>query len=240
MRKYLAEFMGTCMFVLFTSVGLVYLTAFNFSQIFDIMMVFGLALMAVMFIWGPFANGGYFNPATSLGAAIEGEITWKTFGGYLLAQIIGGIAGIGLTIIGINGVVNAQKTSGQGISTNQILAAMQPASTSSLAPYSFGIELVMTFFLVLVILLVLQTKPKSSPFIAGVFLLLATFVTFPLTGGALNPVRVISPAVFSGLSGSSHLWLYLLAQFIGGALAGVVMRYFFMSRAEEVIVEIEE
>ncbi|CAH1856963.1 MIP/aquaporin family protein [Convivina praedatoris] len=227
MRKYLAEFLGTLLFMLFAGASIIYLTAFNFAQIFDIMLTFGLALMTSMFIWGPWANGGHFNPAVSIGAAITGQITWKTCLGYTVAQLLGGITGLGFTIAGINGLSNIQKSASQNISTTQILSSLHPTSSDLLAPYTFGVELVLTFFLVLVILLAIQEHPRLSPVIAGTFLTLTMFTAFPLSGGALNPVRVIASIFYTSNQAGSFIWIYLAAQLLAAVLAGGVLRIFY-------------
>lgn len=211
MRKYLAEFMGTLLFMLFSGAAIIYLTAFQYAQIFDVMAIYGLSLMTSIFIWGGFADGGYFNPAVSLAAAVQAKISWKTCGGYIVAELIGGIIGLGFTIIGINGVSTIQKSASQNVSTTQILAALHPNASGVLAPYAFGVELVLTFFVVLVTLMAFQYQPKLSPIIIGAFLTITMFTAFPLTGGALNPVRVLAPIFYTSGQNMSYVWIYLLA-----------------------------
>ena len=55
-------------------------------------------------------------------------------------------------------------------------------------------------------------------------------VGVPLTGASMNPARTFGPAVVSGFW-ELH-WLYWLAPIIGGIIAGVIMNYVFVNKAE--------
>jgi aquaporin Z len=91
---------------------------------------------------------------------------------------------------------------------------------------SFSIELILTFFLVLVILRVSaggsQTKIIAG-FVIGSMVCLAALAAGPLTGASMNPVRSLAPAV--AILDFKNLWIYLTAPFIGGLLAVFIDHY---------------
>lgn len=232
MRKYFAEFFGTMLLVIFATTALIYVTTFQTGQLFDAMAIFGLALAALMFIFGPMANGGHFNPAVSLGAAINKDISWKTFGGYFLAQFLGAFAGLTLSVYTLIPIINAQQSSSSSSSTSsvkasQLFSLLEPSAASAISVWlAVAIELFFTFVLVFITLVALKKHIKQSAAITGISFTLISFVTYPLTNGLVNPARVLAPALYKGLASSAHLWYFLIAEILGGLLAGLVVKYF--------------
>jgi len=100
----------------------------------------------------------------------------------------------------------------------------------------FVVEVILTFFLVLVIFMTAVHKkaPKSvyGAAIGGMVFLLHV-VGVPLTGASMNPARSLAPAVATGDAGLLEIqWLYWLAPIIGGIIAGVIMNYVFINKDE--------
>ena len=63
---------------------------------------FGLGLMAAIAIGGQ-ASGGHFNPAVTLAALFDGRITWQSAIGYVIAQVVGGLAAtLGVLLVTID------------------------------------------------------------------------------------------------------------------------------------------
>jgi hypothetical protein len=95
------------------------------------------------------------------------------------------------------------------------------------------VEIILTFFLVTVIFLTAVHK-KAPAGIHGIsiggMVFLLHLVGVPLTGASMNPARTFGPAVVSGFW-ELH-WLYWLAPIIGGIIAGVIMNYVFVNKAE--------
>ena len=85
---------------------------------------------------------------------------------------------------------------------------------------SFVLELILTFFLMVVILRV-STGAKEKGITAGIVvggvIALEAMFAGPICGASMNPVRSIAPALVSGHL--EHLWLYVVATIIGAALA---------------------
>jgi len=76
---YLAEFMGT--FALLLSI----FATGNFA-------VIGATLAAVIYLIGG-VSGGHVNPAVSLAMYVKGSLSSSELAGYVVAQLLGGLAG---------------------------------------------------------------------------------------------------------------------------------------------------
>jgi glycerol uptake facilitator-like aquaporin len=53
----------------------------------------GAILVVLITIFGP-VSGAHFNPAVSLAFALRRELRWRPMGGYVVAQLAGGMAGV--------------------------------------------------------------------------------------------------------------------------------------------------
>ena len=99
------------------------------------------------------------------------------------------------------------------------------------------LEIILTFFLVTVIFMTAVHKkaPKSvyGAVIGGMVFLLH-LVGVPLTGASMNPARSLSPTLFSGDAGLWEVqWLYWVGPIVGGIIAGVIMNYIYVNKAEK-------
>ena len=81
--------------------------------------------------------------------------------------------------------------------------------------------MLLTFVFVAVILLV--TGKAATPGFAGLAIGLTLtavhLIGIPLTGTSVNPARSLGPALFAGGEPLAHVWLFIVAPLIGGALA---------------------
>jgi aquaporin Z len=132
------------------------------------------------------------------------------------AQLIGAIVGGGVlrllvTVGGIQDQTQVLGTNGWGETVNGLGA--------------FVIEVLLTFLLVTVVLLV--TRANAAPGFAGLaiglVLTVIHLVGIPLTGTSVNPARSIGPALFEGGAALSQLWLFILAPLLGAVLAAGVV-----------------
>ena len=207
MKKYIAELVGTFVLI-FCGVGAAVIDGDKLGPV-GISLTFGLTLLAMAYAIGPI-SGCHINPAVTVGLAVAGRIKWADAGGYVIAQIIGGIAGAGaLLLIVPNGIVGAANTL-QG--TYSMTAG-------------FLTEALLTMVLVLTVLG--ATSKKAPAGLAGIPIGLAlavtNFVAIPVTNASINPVRSIAPAVYSGGGDAvSQLWLFILAPVVGGIVAALV------------------
>ena len=217
MKKYLAEFIGTFVLVLFAC-GVA-------GQVCDIggpghlmtALAFGLVIVAMAYSIGN-VSGCHINPAVSIAMLVSKKISVKDFIGYVIAQFLGATAGAAVLyeIVGGNG---------DKVGANNI---MFPDGYGGLYENAFGsfiVEIILTFVFVLAILGV--TSKESNGNIAGLViggaLVLVHLLGISFTGTSVNPARSFGPALFAGTMGS--YWVFLLAPLVGGVLAAVVYRF---------------
>jgi aquaporin Z len=209
-RALLAEFMGTFAMVFFGT-GAAILEELHPGSVtgWGVAGAFGLVIMVMIYVFGPF-SGAHFNPAVSMGFLLTGAITGVEFGAYLVAQFAGGIAASSLLAYIFPQSVNLGGT----------------FFTIGLLP-AFVLEVLLTFFLMLVILRISAEgnwNALLSGFVIGSTVCLAALVVGPLTGASMNPARSLGPALAAGRF--EGLWIYLTAPFLGAAIAVGVDRIF--------------
>ncbi|MEO9177326.1 MAG: aquaporin [Gaiellales bacterium] len=212
-RKALAEFVGTAILVFF-GVGS---AVFGIDKIGDagVAATFGLTLLVLAYSIGP-VSGCHVNPAVTLGVLLRRGMTAQEAVYYWIAQFAGGVlAAAGLKLL----------TSGFGNVTDQTRALGTTDWGASInLGGAFVLEIILTFLLVLVVLLV--TGRAAAPGFAGLAIGLALGVTnlvgIPLDGASVNPARSFGPAIFDGTHALSHVWLFIVAPLVGGAVAALV------------------
>lgn len=130
---------------------------------------------------------------------------------FWIAQLLGAIAAGGLLKLMTSSFGKVTDQTG-ALGTNDWGASISAAG-------AFVFEVVGTFLLVLVVLMV--TEQSAAPGFAGLaiglVLTVIHLVGIPLDGTSVNPARSLGPAVFAGTHAMSHLWLFLVAPMIGGA-----------------------
>ena len=167
-------------------------------------------------------SGCHINPAVSLAMLINKKMTVKDFIGYVIAQVLGAILGIGILYL-------IMISSGLDIAT-QGLGANGFGTASGVGLNMIGailLEIVLTFVFIYTILGVTSDENKSS--VAGIVIgLTLTFVHImgiPLTGTSVNPARSLAPALFLGGEALAQVWVFIVAPFIGSAIAAVVYKF---------------
>ncbi len=203
MKRLLAEFLGTFGLVFAGTGAIVINQAANGAVTHvGIALTFGLIVAAMIYTFGDI-SGAHLNPAVTTAFAVAGRFPWKEVPGYLLAQIIGAFGASGLLRF--------------LFPADQNLGATLPAGTAS---QSFILEIVLTFFLMLVILSVStgsKEKGITAGFAIGAVIALEALFAGPICGASMNPARSLAPAIVNGHLAS--LWIYLLAPVIGAILA---------------------
>jgi aquaporin NIP len=203
MRKLFAEFLGTFGLV-FAGTGAIVIDHASNGTIghAGIAITFGLIILAMIYTFGD-VSGAHFNPAVTTGFAVAGRFPWRTVPAYVVAQVLGGFGASGL----LRFLFPADAT----------LGATLPVGT---AMQSFILEIVLTFFLMLVILSV-STGAKEKGITAGIavgaVIALEAMFAGPICGASMNPARSLAPAVVSGHL--EHLWLYIAGPLLGALLA---------------------
>ncbi|NQX06129.1 aquaporin Z [Rathayibacter sp. VKM Ac-2856] len=187
-------------------------------------LAFGLTLVAGIYAVGHI-SGGHFNPAVSIGFALAGRTEWRHIPGYIVAQIVGGVAGAGVVALiaadGPAGYFDAARES--GFASNGFGAA---------SPGGFGLgavilaEVVLTAVFVGVILSVTSKSEYKSvaPLAIGLTLTLVHLISIPISNTSVNPARSIAAAVFAGPDALGQVWVFLLAPVLGAAIAGLASK----------------
>jgi len=215
--KLLAEFIGTFSFVFIGAgaaavvgdgVGLPGILAIAFAH--------GLTIMVFAFAYGPI-SGGHMNPAVTFGVLAAGAMGVGEAIGYVVSQLIGGVAGALL----LSAVLGGAKT---GLGTPALAHNLTLAATSlTITPIAgFMIEAVLAFFLVTVVLstAVAGRAGNLAPLAIGMTLTLNIIMGGALTGAAFNPARALGPMVATG--NFSDAWLYLTAPIVGAIVAAIL------------------
>ncbi|WP_129698684.1 MIP family channel protein [Parabacteroides goldsteinii] len=214
MKKYLAEMIGTMVLVLMGCGSAVFAgTVQPFSSVgtLGVAFAFGLAVLTMVYTIGKI-SGCHINPAITLGMLLSKRISGKDAGMYMIFQVIGAIIGSSILFI-------LAKDSG---STTTLTGAN---GYHDLVP-AFVAETVFTFIFLLVVLGSTSkgANTKFAGIAIGLALVLIHIVSIPITGTSVNPARSIGPALFQGGEALSQLWLFIVAPFLGAAIAALVWK----------------
>ncbi|MCB0697241.1 MAG: aquaporin [Chitinophagaceae bacterium] len=209
MRKYVAEFIGTFALV-FCGTGAIIINQQSGGMVthVGVAMTFGLVVMSMIYAFGN-TSGAHINPAVSIAFAVAGKFSRREILPYISSQLIG--------------AVMASFTLKFLFPANELLGGTHPAGSDM---QSFILELLLTFFLMLVILNVAHGSKEQGMFaglaIGGVVALEAMFAG-PICGASMNPARSIGPAIANGHFNS--LWVYITAPIVGAVMAIPVHNY---------------
>ena len=215
MKKYICEFIGTAVLVLFgcgtavVSRGDLVATA----------LAFGLSIIAMAYVIGNI-SGCHVNPAVSLAMLINKKMSLKDFIGYVVAQVIGAFVGAGILYF----ILDRTGAAVIGLGTN----GFAEASALGLNMVgAFVTEVVLTFVFIYTILGVTSDKEKSNiaGLVIGLTLTFVHLIGINLTGTSVNPARSLAPAVIMGGDALKQVWLFIVAPFIGAALSAIVYKF---------------
>jgi aquaporin Z len=199
MKKYVAEFTGTFLLVLFGT-GAIVLSQSGFAFVDNtfISVAFGVSVLLMILLFGKL-SGAHINPAVTICLAIDKKFRWKDVLPYCLSQLLGALA--------------ASYVLHVLFPLNELLGASLPSGS---VMQSFLLEIFLMFVLMLSIL-----KGPTNILLAAIVIStvvgLEAFFAGPYCGASMNPARSIGPAIVSGHI--EHLWVYILAPVIGGILA---------------------
>ena len=202
MKKYLSEFIGTFSMI-FCGCGAMVINDFTGGIITHpgVAITWGLIVMSMIYAFGDI-SGAHFNPAVTLGFAVANKFKWTEVPKYMIAQLFGALTASYILLF-----LFPQSDLGATI------PIIEPLKV-------FIIELLLSFFLMLVIINVSTGSKEIGP-VAGIAIgsvvLLEAMFAGPLTKASMNPIRSLAPALASG--NFSHLWIYLTAPFAGMLLA---------------------
>jgi aquaporin NIP len=209
MRNYIAELIGTFALV-FCGTGAIVIDQQSGGAVthVGIAITFGLIIMSMIYSLGNI-SGAHLNPAVSIAFTIAKRFPVKLLPGYIISQLSGALlASLTLKFL---------------FPANELLGATIPAGTDL---QSFILELILTFFLMLVIISVAVGSKEQGMFAGlaiGAVVGLEAMFAGPICGASMNPARSIAPAIASGHL--EHLWVYIVAPVSGAVLAIPVWKY---------------
>ena len=182
-------------------------------------LAFGLTVMTMAYAIGHI-SGCHLNPAVSLGLVIAKRFPASELPAYVIAQLVGGIAGAAVLYLiasgqdGFDAVASGFASNGFG--------ERSPGGYSMMA--AFVAEVVLTFFFLFIILGATDKRAPAgfAPIAIGLGLTLIHLIGIPVTNLSVNPARSTAPALFAGGEAIGQLWLFWVAPLIGALLAGVV------------------
>src|SRR5512138_1452962 len=222
LSKVSAEFLGTLWLVLGGCGSAVLAAAFPEVGIgfAGVALAFGLTVLTGAYALGPI-SGAHFNPAVSIGLWAGGRFPGSQLLPYIIAQVLGGIAGAAILYVIASG--NADFSLAGGFASNGV-GEHSPGHYSMLA--GSVCEFVMTFMFLIVILGATHHRaPVGFAGIAiGLALTLIHLISIPVTNTSVNPARSTGPAVFVGDWALAQLWLFWVVPIVGAALAGVAYK----------------
>lgn len=215
MKKYIAEFIGTMVLVLFGT-GIAVLSGGNLLVT---SLAFGLSIVAMAYVIGD-VSGCHLNPAVSLAMLLQKKQTPKDFCFYVLAQVLGALAGTTI-LFAILSETN-MGTMALGANGFGDLSATNISLLGALIT-----EVVLTFVFIYTILGVTSDEKysKVAGIVIGLSLTFVHLLGIPLTGTSVNPARSLAPAIFTGGLALQQVWLFIVAPLVGSVIASYTFMY---------------
>ena len=162
-------------------------------------------------------SGAHLNPSVSLAFLIINQMKIKEFCAYIIAQFLGALSGffcLYQLLRSIKGEVTDLACNGYG--------ELSPSKISVFNAFFF--EFFITCFFVYVILT--NCTKAHAPFIIAFTLGSIAFFGGSLTGGSMNPVRSVAPALIMGGTALRQAWLFIFAPLLGGAAGAYLFKMF--------------
>merc|ERR1712107_806277 len=159
-------------------------------------------------------SGGHFNPTISIAWCVCGKLPWRKLPAYLVAQFLGSALAILLLL-----VVYWEKADEAGEGIGLLLASFPGLSSR---PYWGSLvidQVVASTFLLLAFSSIVERKLQPGP------MLMALSVTGIILSLGLNAGSAMNP--------SMDFCAYLVAQFLGSALAILLLLVVYWEKADE-------
>src|SRR3954449_10695036 len=169
---------------------------------------FGLVIMVMIYAVGHI-SGAHFNPAVTLAFALTRHFPWTRALAYWGAQLVGALLAAALLRASLGDLAH--------------VGATLPSGSQGQA---FLWELVLTFFLMLVIMAVAtdsRAVGEAAAIAIGGTVGLDAMFGGPITGASMNPARSLGPAIAA--ADYTSIWVYLLAPLLGAAASAAVYAF---------------
>ena len=208
MKRLAAGFVGTFLLV-FAGPGAVIVNGVSGGGVgsLGIGLSFGLTVMAAIYAVGHL-SGAHINPAVTFAFALTRHFPWSLVPAYVIAQLPGICAASAAHLALFGDVAN--------------LGATVPSGSFWQA---FGLEIVLTLFLMFVVSAVardVRAVGQAAAIAVGGYVALAATFAGPIAGASMNPARSFGPALLSG-TWTAH-WAYWAGPVAGAALGALLYR----------------
>lgn len=216
LRASLAELVGTFTLV-FVGISAIIVNDITggAAGLLGIAVAFGMTVSVMIYSIGD-VSGAHINPAVTIGFWAAGRFPASRVGPYVVAQFLGGIMAAALALLFFDNVAD--------------LGSTQPSGDLM---QSLGLEIVLTFFLMFVIISVVSGS-KEKGIMAGLAIggtiVLDIIFGGPVSGASMNPARSLGPALLSG--NLNALWIYFAGPIVGALVAIGVHRGIVAEEAE--------
>jgi aquaporin Z len=200
MRKLLVEFVGT--FFLVLTIGTTVIGGIDVAPL-----AIGSALMVMVFAGGHI-SGGHYNPAVSLAVFLRGKLPARELGPYWAAQLAGAVLA---------------SFAARYIAGSPSKPALEPAIGPALLA-----EVLFTFALAWVVLNAATSRDTEGNSFYGLAIGftvgVGAFAVGAVSGGVFNPAVALGVSIM-GLVSWSAIWIYLVSNFVGAALAALAFSF---------------
>jgi aquaporin Z len=201
MKNYVVEFVGTFFLVLVIGLTVIDPGAGAMAP-----HAIGATLMVMVYAGGHI-SGGHYNPAVTLAVWMRGKCDAKDVAPYMISQIFGGV--LAALVVGF-------------CKPNANVTAASPDVVRAVV-----VELLFTFALCYVVLNTATSKKNAGNSYYGLaigFTVTAgAYAGGAISGGAYNPAVACGISTM-GLSAWGNIWIFLVGNFAGAALAAMVYK----------------
>lgn len=224
-QKFISEFIG-CVFLLFIGSGI---GVFTDGDIVPVVLSNGFVVGALIYIFGRI-SGAHFNPSVSIPMFLRKKLSFFELIYYTIAQFLGGF--VGSLLVALCNLGKFDRLSSTKI--GEYLIKYDNINAKEIDTWSYVSALLCEFLLTFgLVMVVFASTVKNNNFenltglIIGATLIMLIFVGFNLSGGSMNPVRSIPPAVYEAIFGGKNeaikqIWIYIIGPISGGILASIV------------------
>jgi aquaporin Z len=228
-KRAAAEFFGTFWLVVGGCGSAVLAAAFPGLGIgfAGVALAFGLTVLTMAYAIGHI-SGCHLNPAVSVGLVVGKRFPASELIPYVVAQVIGGIAGAGVLYL----IATGKPDFALGGFASNGYGEHSPGGYSLVA--CLVAEIVLTMFFLLIILGSTDVRaPKGfAPIAIGLGLTLIHLIGIPVTNLSVNPARSTAPALFVQGWALGQLWLFWVAPIVGAAFAGFIYEGLFAEKPD--------
>jgi aquaporin Z len=220
-----AEFIGTFALVA-AACGATLFAAPAGGGLLAVAFAIGLSVLIMGYAVGHL-SGGHFNPAVTIGLIAGGRFETGNAIGYIIAQVLGGLAAAYLFQVILAGALSA----GPGATTRWNDFAAVSNTYGGRNGFSMMSAIIMEVLVTALFLIVImgatakRASPALAPLAIGIALFVLHLMSIPITNASLNPARSTAPAVIAGGIPLSQLWVFWVAPIAGGIIGGAIGRW---------------